>query len=613
MDNKLIAAYAEINGKCYGTGQSQFQLEVDSRLECHQLIRARFTNKSDQTVKFDGFRFDLNAFADVPGPRIRIYREGWTMASAAASVRYGECDFESDPDYKKYAVTVPSEYHSDAPNRFSAEHVAVLNDRETGNCILAGFVTSADQLTRLAIDLEKSGVSRFSAFSSGDGAEVDPGETVESEELIIFEGCDGYSMLQQFADIWGQRMNALSWPHVPTGWCSWYYYFHKITEADMLENIKYLADHREEYPLEYIQLDDGYASALGDWLTCNEKFPGGLKFLADKIRKSGFKPALWLAPFMVEERSILFAEHPDWMVHDTDGNIIRVTTWRGNSVVALDGTHPDAQKYLRHVFSTLNEWGFEYVKLDFMVYACCGTGGTYHDPKATRAQALRRGLTAIREAMEDKFILGCTAPLGQVIGLVNGERIGTDITPYWQPDRKIYKEAPTVPNVCRNVINRCYMNGRLWVSDPDTHIARIDNNELTENEVLLWTYALYLTGGMMLLSDRFETLNPERAKLSKLLLAKPSIPDTRPLDIFDREYPAIWFQRDAEAGRRLVGLFNFEPEARELVLEFARVESGVDFEVKDFISGKVQEHSDRELRITVAPQSCRIFELFNKA
>jgi alpha-galactosidase len=77
------------------------------------------------------------------------------------------------------------------------------------------------------------------------------------------------------------------------------------------------------------------------------------------------------------------------------------------------------------------------------------------------------------------------------------------------------------------------MNGRLWISDPDTHIARNDNNKLTESEVLLWTFAIYLTGGMILLSDRFSSLTPERMKLSQLLLAEPGIPDVRPLDFFE--------------------------------------------------------------------------------
>ncbi len=609
MNNRLLTAAIEVDGQWHGTDSSEFTLQIFTEVEDMQMIRATFTNNSDKTVCFGGFRFDLAAWDDVQGPRIRIYREGWTMTSAAASVRYGECDFEADPDYLKYAVTNPEEYSCSIQNHFSAEHVAVLNDSKTDNCILAGFVTSADQLTRLTIELNESGVSHFSAFSSGDGIEVDPGEKIESEELIIFEGSNGYFMLQKYADIWGQRMNALSWPHVPTGWCSWYYYFSDVTEKDMLENIDFLREHREEYPLEYIQLDAGYESANGDWLTCNEKFPGGLKFLADKTREAGFKPAIWLAPFMVDENSELFKNHPDWMVHDSNGKIINITPGKKGPRVALDGTHPEAQEYLRKVFSTLVEYGYEYVKLDFMVYACCGTGGAYYDRKATRAQALRRGLAVIREAMQDKFILGCTTPLGQVIGLVNGERIGTDITPYWRPDRKIYKEAPTIPNVCRNMINRCYMNGRLWVSDPDTHIARSDNNKLTENEVILWTYALYLTGGMMLLSDRFETLSPERAKLSKMLLAKPSIPDTRPLDIFDREFPAVWLRRDRDTDRILAGLFNLEDKDQELELDFDKVKSDVKFTVKDFISGEELQETNSKLMVTVAPHSCRIFEL----
>ena len=121
-------------------------------------------------------------------------------------------------------------------------------------------------------------------------------------------------------------------------------------------------------------------------------------------------------------------------------------------------THPQALQYLYEVYSKKVEWGVDYIKIDFLVWACAGKGGCYYDKRATRGQAFRRGLQAIRNAMGDKFILGCTTPLGQVVGLVNGERISTDITPYWQPDRKIYDEAPTVYNVCRNVINRAYMS-----------------------------------------------------------------------------------------------------------------------------------------------------------
>ena len=599
----------EINGERVSAEALGADLEVKSEAGPERRIRACFTNRSGKTIRFGGFRFELRTFHGIPGERIRIYREGWTMTSASGSVRYGECDFDADPDYLKYAVSDPGNYRSDEPNHFSAEHVVVLNDRDTGYSLLAGFVSSADQLTRFDVVLNEQGLARFSAFSCCDGIEVAPGEAIHSEELVIFDGDDGYGLLERFAGLWGKRMNALVQGQIPTGWCSWYYYFHGVTENDILENLRYLVSHRQQFPLEYIQLDEGYQAMLGDWLTCNEAFPHGLEFLAREIRDGGFKPGVWVAPYMVDERSRLFAGHPDWMIHDADGEIIRVTTWHGGRVAALDTTHPGALAYLTEVFTTLAQWGFEYFKLDFLVYACAGTGGCYYDRKATRAQALRRGMQAIRNAVGDRFLLGCTAPLGQVIGLVDSNRIGTDIPSRWQPDHKIYKEAPTVPNVCRNIINRSYMNGRLWISDSDAHTARSDNTRLTENEVVLWTFALYFTGGSVILSDRFETLTPERAKLSQLLLAEPGIFATRPLDVFEREFPAVWLRRKKSTGQILVGLFNFESEVCALSVDLDKIETGKEFDLSDFRTGEKMGTIRKNFTMAVQPHSCRILNL----
>ena len=224
--------------------------------------------------------------------------------------------------------------------------------------------------------------------------------------------------------------------------------------------------------------------------------------------------------------------------------------------------------------------------------------------------AKRRILEAIRKGFgDDQFILGCTVPFGPVVGIVNAERVGTDITPYWAPDRKVYKEAPTVPNVCRNLINRCYMNHRLFFSDPDTHIARIDNNKLTENEVILWTYAIWLTGGLLLLSDRFETLAPERTKYPKLLIREQDQFRTRPLDLFEREYPAVWYGIHKTTGQKVVGLFNFENEERTLAIPLDEISRGTAFQVRDRFSGKEEGTHTAVFETAVPAHSCRIFEL----
>src|SRR5690606_28189840 len=47
----------------------------------------------------------------------------------------------------------------------------------------------------------------------------------------------------------------------PTVWCSWYHYFTDVTEADVVENLDAIAEH--ELPVEVIQIDDGWQSAVG--------------------------------------------------------------------------------------------------------------------------------------------------------------------------------------------------------------------------------------------------------------------------------------------------------------------------------------------------------------
>jgi len=591
----------------------------------HHELQARIENAGSAAIRFGGFRFQqqrapggaADDFLAVPGPRLRLYREGWTAAAAAGTVRHGECDFDLDPSYLPFAVSAPAAYDSVTPNRFSAEYVAVLNDRESGASLLAGFITSADQVTRLAVEWDDAGVTRFAAYADADGIRVDPGETVASETLALLAGPDGYGLLEEFATLWGARMHARLWDHTPSGWCSWYYYFEKITDADVQENLRLIQEHRAELPLEYVQIDDGFQRALGDWLEPSTSFPNGPETLARDIRAAGCKAGLWLAPFMVEERSHLYAAHPDWMVRTPAGETAWTTEWRGSRVAVLDCTRPEAQAWLRSLFATLAAWGYDYVKLDFLMYACAVKDGVYGDPKATRAQACRRGLQAIRDGFGDKrFILGGTTLLGPAVGIVDGERIGTDITPYWKPDRQpLPKEAPCLPNVCRNIINRRYMHGRLWLNDPDVHLARADHNTLTENEVRLWTAALWLTGGLILLSDRFATLAPEREKWSRWLVAERDSFDTRPLDFFEREFPAVWAGwrkgRAPAAPAEVLGLFNFADSATTLQVTLAQAgfAPGAAVEVHDVWTGRFHSRAAGTLALEVPAHSCTLLRL----
>ncbi len=60
-----------------------------------------------------------------------------------------------------------------------------------------------------------------------------------------------------------------------------------------------------------IVLDDGWfgkrnddTSSLGDWVADIEKFPKGMKGLAEEINDLGCKFGLWFEPEMVSEQSV---------------------------------------------------------------------------------------------------------------------------------------------------------------------------------------------------------------------------------------------------------------------------------------------------------------------
>ncbi len=114
--------------------------------------------------------------------------------------------------------------------------------------------------------------------------ELAPGGRLELPPVLFLAGSDARDLIERYADEVAQEMSARVPDHVPTGWCSWYYFYNKVSEADVVANLADMV--REKHPAEYVQIDDGFQAHTGDWLTPNAKFPSGMKALADQIRDS---------------------------------------------------------------------------------------------------------------------------------------------------------------------------------------------------------------------------------------------------------------------------------------------------------------------------------------
>src|SRR5262249_711691 len=97
-----------------------------------------------------------------------------------------------------------------------------------------------------------------------EGLELAPGETWGGEEHMVGEGESRPDLLARLAARIGRNHPKRMFQPVPTGWCSWYCFGPKVTAEQVLENLDVISQKLPQ--LRYVQIDDGYQAAMGDWL-----------------------------------------------------------------------------------------------------------------------------------------------------------------------------------------------------------------------------------------------------------------------------------------------------------------------------------------------------------
>jgi alpha-galactosidase len=488
-------------------------------IESGNVARVAISNRGGRVFHLDSVRYDLSTGFSA-GASARFFKHGYQSWSASYPVPVGTVSHPPDDARVIVRRTHQSEAARppEAPEAATSELLTIVESGSSAERFLAGFIGSASQLTTITV----KSPDRVSARSLLDGATLGPGQTREIEPIASWRSSQSASrMAARWAAMLGEAMLARVSAPYQRGWCSWYHYFHAITEDALISNLRALKEMRSQFPLEVVQLDDGYQAALGDWDRTNARFPSGLKSIADAIGSAGFSAGLWTAPFLAARDSRIMRENPDWFIRDRDGAPLRAaynpkwTPLEDKFAYALDPSNPGFAAHLERLLKILvDEFGYDYLKLDFLFAAAAE--GLRHDSALTRAETLRRGLEAIRRGAGEKtFILGCGCPMGPAVGIVDGMRIGPDVAPYWGAGSADPGTAPAIDAI----VTRSFMHRRLWLNDPDCVMLRAEETRLSsdEREALAWTIAA--SGGMLLVSDDMGLLSQESAGLFRAVAA----------------------------------------------------------------------------------------------
>ncbi|GCE07450.1 glycoside hydrolase family 36 protein [Dictyobacter aurantiacus] len=469
------------------------------------------------------------------------YAEGYQMLSqTSGSLRMPE-SIGSYNDHEHYKLEQRSPF-------FTVYNLLTLQLVSTHYLLLA--FTSCRRFSGLF----RINPDSFEVVLDTESLTLQPGESWTLEELMFAqdENCD--ALLERLAERIQHNHPRLTWPEIPTGWCSWYGYGPAVSEQNIQAAMGTIGKALPE--LKYIQIDDGYQRYLGDWLTPGTRFPRGIQTLCHEIRDQGFEPAIWVAPFIAEQDSQLLKEHPDWFIQDDKDQplssaAISFGGWRNPPWYMLDGTHPGVQDYLEHVFRTMREeWGCHYFKLDALTWGAL-PGGRRHDQMATRVEAYRQGMAAVlRGAGDDSLLLGCNAPLWPSLGTVHAMRVSGDIARRWS----------TVATVARETFWRNWQHDRLWINDPDCLVlTNQKGSKLTPDEIQFHATAIAASGGMLLSGDRVENLSDEQWSVLRQLL--PLIGQAASFDDLSQRVGRV----QVDGGQRLY-LFNRDDRPRDLVV-----------------------------------------------
>lgn len=400
-------------------------------------------------------------------------------------------------------------------------------------------------------------------------------------------------------------------PTPPTGWMSWNVYFDTAGEKENLDEARVGAKYLKPYGLDIWSIeswqDNSPKLPVSDFYNLTlrpstEKFPHGMKWLAEQIRSLGFKPGIWTVPFGTGDKSY-YEAHREWFLHDAKGQPLN--NWCGRYL--LDPSQPNVRKQMEESHRTMSaDWGYEFFKIDGMSGRNPGYSAHFYESPAVRAafrqpvadpyslcvEALRRGIGP------DRIFLACQGHYtGPEVAWADAARMGADIVhpnqpPHWE----------NYQNQARVTLAQLFTHNLVWFNDPDTLLV---GKPASLNMVRLATTVVALPGQLTFFGDKLGQLPSDRMRLLQQSLP---VCDVHPLDLAPIHDPrTVWDLkiRRPFASWDVVSLFNWSEAAEERPLVFSELglQDNTDYLLYDFWNHKFLGSHRGRYSARVEPQA----------
>lgn len=391
----------------------------------------------------------------------------------------------------------------------------------------------------------------------------------------------------------------------PAGFMTWYSLKFDACEARVLENAEFQSKHLAPYGANTVWVDWEWChrryererfDGVNNFNPDPEKYPHGLGYLADKIKRLGMVPALWLGFTNDVGLTEYEREHPEISLSHHD-------TWSGRYY--YDMSHPEyINGYLTEAVGQVKAWGFEAVKYDTLpnaIYAHENYHANMLRPERSTYTVFREMIGRVRELLgEDCYMLSCGSA-GQVVlwgsGIFDAARIGPDLFD-WE------KYVETIDRI------RYYyaLHSNTVFCDPDCVVLRDEYSTLEQAKSRVLPVSLL--GLPLNFGDELTRLPEERLEL--LRRALPTV-NAHPTDfntaVSDGKTQLVVLKialpYESYAVAALVNLTDTERSRDVSLSESLRLEDG-GYLIYDYFADGLLGIFDESIYMTVKPYDTRL-------
>ena len=197
------------------------------------------------------------------------------------------------------------------------------------------------------------------------------GDTLHCYTAFRYEHTgDFYNTLRTFSDATQRDMGIRMQPSEPEAyepvWCAWGYE-RQFTIDEVIGTLDKVA----ELGFRWVDVDDGYQIAEGDWET-NSRFPNGdkdMRHITDEIHRRGMYAKLWWAPLAADPGTKVLREHSEMRLLTKEQAPEYITWWDS---WYLSPVNPQTTAYTDELLRRfLQVWNFDGLKIDGQHLNCC--------------------------------------------------------------------------------------------------------------------------------------------------------------------------------------------------------------------------------------------------